>query len=154
MIGHQRGIKSIMFRSKPIFPPQCKRHPKHRQSPGVCSLCLTEKLSKLSAAGSVRLSSYHPSSSSSSSLSSSSSDVSPCDQYIYDHMSFRGYRDSGLLASDASATVFNVLNKSRSEATGSGEVKNRGKENIGFWLKFLRPRTEEKRSSSMYCRIL
>ncbi|KAL0695162.1 hypothetical protein Bca4012_062342 [Brassica carinata] len=26
----------------------CKKHPKHRQSPGICSLCLTESLSKLS----------------------------------------------------------------------------------------------------------
>lgn len=26
----------------------CKKHTKHRQSPGICSLCLTEKLSKLS----------------------------------------------------------------------------------------------------------
>ncbi|CAA7027249.1 unnamed protein product [Microthlaspi erraticum] len=26
----------------------CKKHPKHRQSPGVCSLCLSESLSKLS----------------------------------------------------------------------------------------------------------
>ncbi|KFK44343.1 hypothetical protein AALP_AA1G245500 [Arabis alpina] len=26
----------------------CKKHPKHRQSPGICSLCLNESLSKLS----------------------------------------------------------------------------------------------------------
>ncbi|ESQ27968.1 hypothetical protein EUTSA_v10019488mg [Eutrema salsugineum] len=26
----------------------CKKHTKHRQSPGICSLCLTERLSKLS----------------------------------------------------------------------------------------------------------
>lgn len=26
----------------------CKTHPKHRQSPGICSLCLNESLSKLS----------------------------------------------------------------------------------------------------------
>ncbi|VVA92193.1 unnamed protein product [Arabis nemorensis] len=26
----------------------CKKHPKHRQSPGVCSLCLNESLSTLS----------------------------------------------------------------------------------------------------------
>ncbi|KAF8111236.1 hypothetical protein N665_0076s0223 [Sinapis alba] len=25
----------------------CKKHTKHRQSPGVCSLCLTERLSKV-----------------------------------------------------------------------------------------------------------
>ncbi|CAL9215927.1 unnamed protein product [Arabidopsis halleri] len=27
----------------------CKKHPKHRQSPGICSLCLKESLSKLSS---------------------------------------------------------------------------------------------------------
>ncbi|KAL9307019.1 hypothetical protein AtEden1_Chr1g0025041 [Arabidopsis thaliana] len=27
----------------------CKKHPKHRQSPGICSLCLNESLSKLSS---------------------------------------------------------------------------------------------------------
>ncbi|KAG2281607.1 hypothetical protein Bca52824_052827 [Brassica carinata] len=26
----------------------CKKHKKHRQSPGICSLCLTERLSKIS----------------------------------------------------------------------------------------------------------
>ena len=26
----------------------CKKHTKHRQSPGICSLCLTERLSKIS----------------------------------------------------------------------------------------------------------
>lgn len=26
----------------------CKKHPKHRQSPGICSLCLSESLSNLS----------------------------------------------------------------------------------------------------------
>lgn len=73
----------------------CKKHTKHRQSPGICSLCLTEKLSKLSleyyeytkkAAETV---SYRGSSASySSSVSScySSSSVSSCSsplQYRY-----------------------------------------------------------------------
>ncbi|KAG4954799.1 hypothetical protein HKD37_14G040949 [Glycine soja] len=51
----------------------CKKHPKHHQSPGVCSLCLREKLSQLSSSSSDshrRISSIC--SSSSSSLSSSS----------------------------------------------------------------------------------
>ncbi|KAK8528213.1 hypothetical protein V6N12_074748 [Hibiscus sabdariffa] len=58
----------------------CKRHPKHKQSPGVCSLCLAEKLSQLSfdsisrrptitttttCSSSSSLSSYYSSSSSS-----------------------------------------------------------------------------------------
>nr|GEW44178.1 hypothetical protein [Tanacetum cinerariifolium] len=44
----------------------CKKHPKHRQSPGICSLCLRERLSKISA------SSSHASTNVSSSCSSSS----------------------------------------------------------------------------------
>lgn len=67
-----------MLRNKSIGRQQCKKHPKHRQSPGVCSLCLSDKLSKVSTAGTASRSAmirararvyYH--SSSSSSLSSS-----------------------------------------------------------------------------------
>ncbi|EOA38648.1 hypothetical protein CARUB_v10010560mg [Capsella rubella] len=48
----------------------CKKHPKHRQSPGICSLCLNESLSKLS-------SDFHENSSSMSS-SSLAKTVSSC----------------------------------------------------------------------------
>ncbi|KAB2076407.1 hypothetical protein ERO13_A06G033600v2 [Gossypium hirsutum] len=59
----------------------CKKHPKHKQSPGVCSLCLQQKLSQLSFEYSVprcripvtvdsSICSSSSSSSSSSSLSS------------------------------------------------------------------------------------
>ncbi|PQM38156.1 uncharacterized protein Pyn_14208 [Prunus yedoensis var. nudiflora] len=33
-------------KSKPDIA-RCKKHPKHEQSPGVCSLCLREKLERL-----------------------------------------------------------------------------------------------------------
>ncbi|CAN4092418.1 unnamed protein product [Withania somnifera] len=54
----------------------CKKHPKHKQNPGVCSVCLSEKLSLLSRSNTTVITS----SCSSSSLSSlsSSSDVSSC----------------------------------------------------------------------------
>lgn len=73
----------------------CKKHTKHRQSPGVCSLCLTEKLSKLSleyydyTKKAAETASYcYSSSASSSAVSScySSSSVSSCSsplQYRY-----------------------------------------------------------------------
>ncbi|KAG7589851.1 hypothetical protein ISN44_As07g020850, partial [Arabidopsis suecica] len=74
----------------------CKKHTKHRQSPGICSLCLTERLSKLSleyydyTKKAAETATYCGSSStsSSSSVSScySSSSVSSCSsplQYRY-----------------------------------------------------------------------
>ncbi|KAF5818576.1 putative protein OCTOPUS [Helianthus annuus] len=50
----------------------CKKHPKHRQSPGICSLCLRERLSKISSSSSSAVTNAS-SSSSSSSISSISS---------------------------------------------------------------------------------
>ncbi|KAG5063937.1 hypothetical protein JHK85_005120 [Glycine max] len=49
----------------------CKKHPKHHQSPGVCSLCLREKLSQLSSSFNSRRRISSICSSSSSSMSSS-----------------------------------------------------------------------------------
>ncbi|XP_010534087.1 PREDICTED: uncharacterized protein LOC104809723 [Tarenaya hassleriana] len=43
-----RRTKKKLSDSENSTMGQCKKHPKHRQSPGVCSLCLNEKLSKLS----------------------------------------------------------------------------------------------------------
>ncbi|XP_061364255.1 uncharacterized protein LOC133307718 [Gastrolobium bilobum] len=73
--------KDIVGRVKPNG--HCKKHPKHRQSPGVCSLCLREKLTQLSASTSRRTTSSSSSSSSSSASSlssyySSSSSASSC----------------------------------------------------------------------------
>ncbi|CAL1412968.1 unnamed protein product [Linum trigynum] len=61
---------------------RCKKHPKHRQSPRVCSACLREKLSQHPAASSSSSSSlrksneYDLASTSTSSLSSYSSSSS------------------------------------------------------------------------------
>lgn len=62
----------------------CKKHPKHRQSPGVCSLCLTQKLSSLRVSSASRYGgrarAYYCSS---SSLSSTDSDShSSCDSPV------------------------------------------------------------------------
>ncbi|GAB4844995.1 hypothetical protein Ancab_038388 [Ancistrocladus abbreviatus] len=145
-----------MFRSKPnnTTPPQCKKHPKHRQSPGVCSVCLTEKLSKLPATSSnipataPRL----PSCPSSSSSSLYSSDISSCESPQYHDMPphYRGY-PYRRFASDLRTRhpAIDVLNKSRSMAIvssqgggggGGGEIKDHGKKKSGFWLKWLKPR--------------
>ncbi|XP_054789265.1 uncharacterized protein LOC129294798 [Prosopis cineraria] len=51
----------------------CKKHPKHHQSPGVCSLCLRERLSQLSAPSTSRAAPPPSSAATSSSVSSLSS---------------------------------------------------------------------------------
>ena len=59
----------------------CKKHPNHRQSPGVCSLCLRHKLSQLSSASmrkTTLISSCRSSSTSSSLSSYCSSSSSSC----------------------------------------------------------------------------
>ncbi|GMH21847.1 hypothetical protein Nepgr_023690 [Nepenthes gracilis] len=137
-----------MFRSKSNLSIQCKKHPKHHQSPGVCSVCLTEKLSKLPTAGprvtaSAALPSCPSSSSSLSDLSSSyvSSCQSPHDSYL-----------SGCFVADARAPTFGVLNKSRSTAfvswIGGGgsrrEVKDYEKKKSGFWFRLLRSGRKRK----------
>ncbi|KAE8656101.1 Detected protein of unknown function [Hibiscus syriacus] len=113
----------------------CKRHPKHKQSPGVCSLCLAQKLTQLSTHSSTLASS---SSSSSSSLSSYCSSSSSCSSSPYCARRFtahgKGPSFSFLLSSGK-----NLLTKSRSVACGSrmrskeGDKKKKG----GFLYKLL-----------------
>ncbi|XP_047955960.1 uncharacterized protein LOC125201763 [Salvia hispanica] len=69
-------------RSKANKAAACKKHPKHRQSPGVCSICLREKLSNLSNCAHNSRTARSPSSASSlssyaSSLSSSCASPPP-----------------------------------------------------------------------------
>ena len=52
---------------------RCRKHPKHKQSPGVCSLCLREKLSNLTITKPIMAAATAAASLSSSSLSSLSS---------------------------------------------------------------------------------
>ncbi|CAI9758129.1 unnamed protein product [Fraxinus pennsylvanica] len=120
----------------------CKKHPKHRQSPGVCSICLSEKLSQLSTNSSSR--SKIPSSSSSylSSLSSSSnisSYSSPVTGSIFRMASVARGPMSSL-----KSTGKNMLKKSRSMAFifQRRKEENNGKNKSGFWSKLLHPRSK------------
>lgn len=135
----------------------CKKHPKHQQSPGVCSFCLREKLTKLLASSSRcnAISCVVNSSCSSSSLSSLSSSyysasASSCSSPVHRHHYRMASDERGL---SSSMTFFrsgkNVLNKSRSVAfitrrRNEGEVvaMDRGKKKSGFWSKLLRPRSK------------
>ncbi|GAB4861299.1 hypothetical protein Ancab_036461 [Ancistrocladus abbreviatus] len=157
----------IMFTSKPnISPPQCRRHPKHRQSPGVCSICLTEKLSKLPACSSnitattPKLCYCAASSSYSSSCSSlTSSEISSYESPQHHYMP-SSHRDRGnpyrhfASAVRTKGPMIDVLSEAMDMAAisshgdgdgdggsgGSGEAKNHGKKKSGLWLKWLRPR--------------
>ncbi|GFZ10234.1 hypothetical protein Acr_21g0008330 [Actinidia rufa] len=100
---------------------RCKKHPKHLQSPGVCSVCLRERLSQLSAGSRTNTTLViKASSSTSSSLSSlsSSGEVSP---------------------------VHHRFSKSRSLAfvMGTRGEDREGKKKGGFWSKLLRPRSKK-----------
>ncbi|KAK7321207.1 hypothetical protein VNO77_31598 [Canavalia gladiata] len=129
----------------------CKKHPKHHQSPGVCSLCLREKLIQLSSSNSCRKTSSIITSSSSSSLSSyyssssTSSYASPvhCCCFI---SSTEGKRSSSvsifLLSGD------NGIIKSRSLAIFprkrdcEGDALNKSANKSGFWFKLLHPKSK------------
>ncbi|XP_039015568.1 uncharacterized protein LOC120145942 [Hibiscus syriacus] len=120
-------------RSKPN--EACKRHPKHKQSPGVCSLCLADKLTQLS----THSSSYCPSSTSSSLSSSSYSSCSSSP--------FRARR----FTADGKESCFcfllfngkNLLTKSSSVACASRmrskEGDDRKKKKRGFLSKLFHP---------------
>lgn len=136
---------------------RCKKHPKHRQSPGVCSLCLKERLSQLSAASSFRATSAatRPSCSTSSSLSSyySSSSASSCSSPALLSYSYRFGRGDGTEGSRSGPMSFvksanNVLNKSRSLAFVPRSRRRDGGENkkkaSGFWSKLLLRRPTSK----------
>ncbi|CAK9325587.1 unnamed protein product [Citrullus colocynthis] len=118
----------------------CKRHPNHRQSPGVCSLCLTEKLSRILSAATTTTSSRKTSdslsSSSSSSYYSSASSSSSCSSpNLYNYNA------------DRRRAAFVFFKKSKSMAAiaprlrGRTESESGKKSKLGFWSRFLnRPR--------------
>ncbi|KAI6689290.1 hypothetical protein NL676_026118 [Syzygium grande] len=131
---------------------RCRKHPKHRQSTGVCSLCLTKKLSRLSSgsylrgsAGANRRYSCSTSPSSSSSLSSSchsSSGSSSCASPVVRHRHGRFAHEA---RSGPVSMLFGgkgVLKKSRSAAfapkTGPGGDRAKGERSKGgFWSKLI-----------------
>ncbi|XAR48539.1 hypothetical protein NMG60_11031390 [Bertholletia excelsa] len=125
---------------------RCKRHPKHQQSPGVCSLCLRERLSQLSTSNPRKASGLV---NKYLSFSSSSSDLSPlsshCSSYQLSPVRLRHRRAteakgwSGALLLGRSRKE---LKKSRSLACVARErEREEGREGIkkksGFWSKLL-----------------
>ncbi|KAI9097491.1 hypothetical protein K1719_025402 [Acacia pycnantha] len=120
----------------------CKKHPKHNQSPGVCSLCLRERLSQLPSSSTSRAAPSSETSSSVSSLSSyySSSSASSCASPSEANKTTTG--------SSISIFSFNAkhgLIKSRSVAASSRRRGSVGDDDPnaksrGFLFNLLRPR--------------
>uniref|UniRef100_A0A7N0UKQ8 Uncharacterized protein n=1 Tax=Kalanchoe fedtschenkoi TaxID=63787 RepID=A0A7N0UKQ8_KALFE len=127
----------------------CIRHPSHRQSPGVCSVCVNEKLSKLSTSrSSVRISSVSYSSSSSvSEVSSCSSSECASPAEVRARYAKRG-SVSFVKRSEKREENDAVLSKSRSMAAAfvrrvrSGGAKER--RGGGFWSKVLKRAKRKK----------
>lgn len=145
-MGYLKRSKETMSRSRP--DGRCRKHPKHKQSPGVCSICLSDKLSQLSTSCSSRTTSSSTavdSVSSSSSLSSYSSSScsspsSPMHRYRY------GMEGKGSLSFLLSGK--NVLTKSRSMVfvtrirCNKDKVSDDNKKKGGFLSKLLRPKNK------------
>ncbi|KAG6671973.1 hypothetical protein I3843_16G035400 [Carya illinoinensis] len=144
----RRSNKDVMGKSSKSVV-KCKKHPKHRQSPGVCSRCLNEKLSQLSSsscsrrtsatAGSGSCSSSPSSLSSYSSSSSASSCSSPVhftnvEGKIISSLSFL-LNGKNVLTKSRSLVFFPRMNRPRGD---DDDVMNKDPKKGGFWSKFLR----------------
>ncbi|KAK7351197.1 hypothetical protein VNO77_10476 [Canavalia gladiata] len=135
--------KEIVGRFKP--DGRCKKHPKHRQSPGVCSLCLRDKLSQLSSSSRKPTSaSSCISSSASSSLSSyyssnsASSCASPTHPFPFSVFLLNA-KHGGLVKSRSMALV----PRRREEAEGVvDDHHNKSLKKGGFWSKLLHPKSK------------
>ncbi|OMP01296.1 hypothetical protein COLO4_12009 [Corchorus olitorius] len=156
----------IMRRSKdvghggPSKPNEgiCRRHPKHRQSPGVCSLCLGEKLSQLSAHSNYSRSSTTTGASSdcSSSASSFSSYYSSSDASYSSPMHRYRFATEGKSSSFSLLLLSgkNMLTKSRSVAFAprmrskdgaDDHIHHKKNKKDGFLSKLLHPKGSNKR---------
>ena len=122
---------------------RCKKHPKHTQSPGVCSSCLRERLSQLSSSNNTLSGSCSSSSPSSSSSASASSESSPPHPLYLSSLPVTA--SGGLFGKSRSMAVV-------AGGNGKGGVVGNRKKRGGFWSKLLgasnRRRKEEGLSHS------
>ena len=128
---------------------RCKKHPKHVQSPGVCSLCLKDKLDQLSTSFSSSSQKTTSScSSSTSSLSSyySSSSASSCSTPMHDgsfstegktSSIFLFHKQGGLVKSKSMVVV-------PRRRKGDNESSDRHSKKSGFWFKLFHPNKSKK----------
>lgn len=109
----------------------CKRHTKHSQSTGVCSICLSERLSQLTNS---RPSSSRPKLAYSSSSSSSTSCISS--SYSSPVRIFRNVNGEEVLTKSRSMLFF--FQRRKQEDKNDGKIDDQIKR--GFWSKLLPPR--------------
>ncbi|XP_019438523.1 PREDICTED: uncharacterized protein LOC109344271 isoform X2 [Lupinus angustifolius] len=105
---------------------RCKKHLKHHQSPGVCSLCLKDKLSHLSS-------------------SSSSSSASSCASPMHPFEETKSGSSSNSIFLMSSSSKHGIV-KSRSIAFlprrrkyGDEDHNKKSAKKEGFWFKLLHP---------------
>ncbi|OIV96567.1 hypothetical protein TanjilG_28424 [Lupinus angustifolius] len=132
---------------------RCKKHLKHHQSPGICSLCLKDKLSQLSSSSSSSkktISGACDSSSPSSSLSSyySSSSASSLASPMHPFKERKSGSSSISIFLTSSSSKHGLV-KSRSMAFLPRRRKDGEEDNTknivkkeGFWFKLLYPKNK------------
>ncbi|KAL5982301.1 hypothetical protein ACLOJK_016372 [Asimina triloba] len=133
---------------------RCRKHPR-QQSPGVCSFCLREKLSQLSASTSANNNTNSCSSSSSISSCSSLSDSSyssPSHHLSSDangRMPFVTGAHDGFFT--RSRTVaFSAPLRGVTASTFAGERKKKG----GFWSRLLRPNSKRRKEVFLHSQTM
>ncbi|XP_051140956.1 uncharacterized protein LOC127258228 [Andrographis paniculata] len=124
----------------------CRKHPNHRQSPGVCSVCLTEKLVILSSDRGSKPVRSPPSSNSSassyvSSLSSSSCASPPL---AVARVYKRSIAANNLLTKSRSVATFAPRRRREEEDEDSAGKKAARRSKRGFWSKWLVMRSKGK----------
>ncbi|KAB2617034.1 hypothetical protein D8674_012903 [Pyrus ussuriensis x Pyrus communis] len=136
----------------------CKRHPKHQQSPGVCSLCLKEKLERVAH----KLSTYsvpylHRTFSASPSTTSSLSSYYSSSSASSSSSPAPGYDQKGSISWLLSGEN-NVLSKSRSLVNyfprRKREMGSEEKKKSRFWTKLLRPISKRREEGLMHSRTV
>ncbi|KAI3751622.1 hypothetical protein L2E82_22713 [Cichorium intybus] len=129
----------------------CKKHPKHQQSPGVCSLCLRERLLKISSSSSRAVTNVSSSSSSSSISSVSSVSSSRVSSNAPSNTASPMHRNQRKTHEVEGKGYLSFLRKSRSMAFVSEnimEIDEKKKKNDGFWSRLMgsKRRNAHKRS--------
>lgn len=145
----QFRIISGSIRSKSTTPTiLCKKHPKHKQSPGVCAVCLREKLNLLPPLSSntqkaTKKTNADGSSSSSSLSSLSSHDSSNASTSCASPHHHRSYSSATFLTTGKklftnSRSMAAIVMPTRPQNMTAMDYQIKKKQ--GFWSKLLHPR--------------
>ncbi|KAJ0614778.1 hypothetical protein HanIR_Chr02g0066241 [Helianthus annuus] len=131
----------------------CMKHPKHEQSPGVCSLCLRERLSKISGSSSQTVSNVCSSSSSSSISSVSSVSSSRCSSNAPSCAASPMHTYRKRMHDVEGKGYLSLLRKSRSMAFVSEKIVEidgkKKKKGDGFWSKLMGLKRSNMQKRSM-----